>query len=183
MDWKPGTELKPDQTGHPVIWHATLADLGYADLVTLPVLEAVWFDRFWNDGSNSKRLRTFGHKPGHKGMKDKDGRVPHFLCSRGGLGFHTDPGSTRYALQIQLSNPGGFAVMGIEDELEKMPRFEPGLAILLDTWSPHTVIRDPRLPAPGTSKLLVGTDHEQPPDVIAELPKLIEWIPRLETTP
>ena len=92
--------------------------------------------------------------------------------------MHTDPGATRYALQIQLHNDG-FIVHGLEDDLAAMPLFAPGLAIVLDTWSPHQVARDLRLPQTGPNKLLVGADYAGYPNVDAELPKLIEHIPML----
>jgi hypothetical protein len=170
--WKEAP-LRPDQTGHPVLWHDTLDALGYGRLTELPTLDAAWFEAVWGDGKATTRLTKWGHK-------DKRDRLsPHFLCSRGGLPLHTDPGYGRYCLQVQLSNPGGFVVHGIADDIGAMPLFLPGLVILLDTWSPHAVSRDPRLPYRGPSKLLVGIDFAQPPDVAAEIPKLVEHIPLL----
>jgi hypothetical protein len=174
-NWKPGTPLQPDQTPHPVCWHSTLAELGYGRLISLPALTPEWFDAFWGDGQTSRRLKSFGHK------EPKDRASPHFLCSRGGLAMHTDPGYTRYSLQVQLYNPGGFAVLGLEDELAQMPLYEPGLVMLLDTWSPHSVVRDRRLPQSGKSgsKLLAAADYADRPDWRRELPKLVEHIPLL----
>lgn len=172
MDWKKGAALSGDQTGHPILWHATLAELGYGEIVALPELSRQWFFDFWGDDKASIRLKTFGHKAG------KEGTSPHFLCTRGGYPMHTDPGATRYALQIQLHNDG-FIVHGLEDDLARMPLFAPGLAIILDTWSPHQVARDLRLPQTGANKLLVGFDRAEYPNVEVELPKLIEHIPML----
>jgi hypothetical protein len=173
MDWPKGATLSGDQTGHPILWHGTLAELGYGEVVALPELEPQWFYDLWGERKTTRRLKTFGHKVG------KESTSPHFLCSRGGLPLHTDPGYTRYALQIQLHNQGGFIVHGLEDDPKRMPLFLPGLAILLDTWSPHQVARDPRLPQTGPNKLLVGADYANYPDIDSELPKLVEHIPLL----
>jgi hypothetical protein len=173
MDWKKGAALEPDQTGHPILWHGALADLGYGEIAALPALAPQWFFKLWGDERASTRLKTFGHKGGRK-----EGIIPHFLCTRGGYPMHTDPGATRYALQIQLHNDG-FIVHGLEDDLAQMPLFSPGLAIILDTWSPHQVARDLRLPQTGANKLLVGADYADYPAVEVELPKLIEHIPAL----
>jgi hypothetical protein len=169
--------LTADQTGHPVVWHSTLDALGYGGLVAMPELDAQWFRSFWGDDGTTKRLHTWGHrdKVGDKPVKTS----PHFLCTRGGTGFHTDPAYTRYALQIQLYNQG-FVVQGVEDDTNAMPLFAPGLVILLDTWSPHAVLRDPRLPQLGINKVLVGSDFVSMPDVSAEVPKLVEHIPLLQ---
>lgn len=93
--------------------------------------------------------------------------------------MHTDPGFTRYALQVQLYNDG-YVVHGLGDNPDEMPLFLPGLVILLDTWSPHKVARDRRLEQRGHNKLLAGTDYVGLPDIGTELPKLVEHISRLE---
>ena len=171
MEWKKGAALSGDQTGHPILWHSALAELGYGGVVALPEIDRQWCYKFWGDEKTSKRLKSFGHKG--------DRLSPHFVCTRGGTPMHTDPGYTRYALQIQLYNEG-FVVHGLEDDLAAMPFFIPGLAIVLDTWSPHQVSLDPRLPQ-GLNKLLVGADFAHYPNIERELPKLVEYIPRLET--
>jgi hypothetical protein len=140
--------------------------------VTYPQLDPVWFFEFWGDWKSTRRLKTFGHKD------PKDKTSPHFLCTRGGTVMHTDPGFVRYALQIQLYNDG-FVVHGLEDDLDLMPLFNPGLVILLDTWSPHQVSRDRRLGKAGPNKLLIGIDFLHRPDIDTELPKLVEHIPTL----
>ena len=89
--------------------------------------------------------------------------------------MHTDLGFNRYALQVQLYNDG-FIVHGLHDNPDDMPLFEPGLVILLDTWSPHKVARDKRMVQRGANKLLAGMDFSEQPDIDAELPKLIEHI-------
>jgi hypothetical protein len=166
VNWPKDGKLQEGQTGHPVLWHRTLDELGYE--VSFPRLDPGWFLNFWGDDRTSQRLKTFGHQ------REKDSTSPHFVCTRGGL--PTDPGYTRYAMQIQLFN-GGFCVYGLEDDLYEMPLFMPGLAILLDTWSPHLVARDSRLPQLGVNKVLVGSDFAEPPNIEAELPKLLEHIP------
>jgi hypothetical protein len=172
MKWKGGA-LRADQTGHPILWHDTLDALGYGDLIALPELDTEWFDAFWGDKKLLHGLRTWGHK-------DKSDKTsPHFLCTRDGLGFHTDPGSRRYCLQIQLVNQG-FVVHGLEDDINQMPLFTPGLVILLDSWSPHAVSRDPRIPQLGPNKLLITMDFPKQPDLAAELPKVVEHIPLLQ---
>jgi hypothetical protein len=170
MDWPRDGELSPDQTGHPVLWHAYLKELGYH--IQLPKLSARWFADFWGDQKESRRLKSFGYQTG------KDSTTPHFLCTRGGYQMHTDPGFTRYALQLQLYNDG-FLLCGLKDRPAEMPVFFPGLVILLDTWSPHQVIRDPRLANEGSNKLLCGIDYSAKPDIHLELPRLIDWVPAL----
>jgi hypothetical protein len=170
MDWRKDAKMTHEQTGHPVVWHSTLQELGFE--VAMPRLHRMWFNAFWGDDTRSQRLKTFGHKG--------DRMSPHFLCTRGGKGMHTDPGFSRYALQVQLWNDG-FIVHGLEDRIEDMPIFLPGLVILLDTWSPHTVVRDPRLAQQGDNKLLAGMDFKGMPDIGSELPELVEWIGELRT--
>lgn len=168
MYWPKDGQLSADQTGHAVLWHATLKELGFGDV---PKLDASWLDRCWGDGKATRRLKTFGH------LSDK--ASPHFLISRGGLPFHTDPGYTRYCLQIQVFN-GGYCVHGLLDQVVDMPLFLPGLVILLDSWSPHAVTRDKRLPVLSDSKLLCGADYVGRPDIDAELPKLVAHLANLE---
>lgn len=170
MEWKKDSALGGDQTGHPILWHATLAELGYGDVVALPEIDRQWCYKFWGDEKTSKRLKSFGHKG--------DRLSPHFVCTRGGTPMHTDPGYARYALQIQLYNEG-FVVHGLEDDLAAMPLFKPGFVSILDTYSPHQVSRDPRLPQTGLNKLLVGADYPDYPLIDVELPKLVEHIPLL----
>jgi hypothetical protein len=176
MEWKPDTPLRQDQTAHAVMWRATLTELGYGDLVTLPEPPDDWYKGFWNDRGKSARLKTFGH------TRAKDSTTPHFVCTRGGLGWHTDPGYTRYALQIQLANPGGYAVVGFGEPIESTPLCLPGLVHLLDTWSPHRVARDPRLPARHPNKLLCGMDFDTigftAADLDREIARLVAHIPR-----
>jgi hypothetical protein len=167
MEWKPGTPLAEHQTGHPVLRHAMLDQLGYGPLeVHLP---PDWFTAFWGDAKRTKRLTTFGH------LDPQDRTSPHFLATRGGTPMHTDPAYTRFALQLQLYNEG-FVVHGLEDDIADMPLFLPGLVILLDTWSPHRVSLDPRLPQLGPNKLLVGADFAAPPNVAVELPRLVDHL-------
>jgi hypothetical protein len=170
MDWPKDAALTTDQTGHPILWHNTLRKLGFT--VPMPKLNGQWFIDLWGDRKTSRRLKTFGH------IDPKDKASPHFLCSRGGLPMHTDPGYTRYALQIQLYNDG-FIVHGLEDNVADMPLFFPGLVILLDTWSPHQVARDPRLASQGPNKMLCGADFAERPDIEHELPKLVAHVPTL----
>lgn len=167
MNWKPGTPLRPGQTRFPILWTATLAELRYPELTT--VYEPEWFTAFWGDDRQSRRIRSFGHRD------PADHASPHYLCTRGGIEWHTDPGYTRYALQIQLWNQG-FIVHGLGDDLETAPLFTPGRVTLLDTWSPHQVARDPRLPELGINKLLVGADFAKRPRVRIEVARLIHHL-------
>lgn len=154
MQWKPGTPLANHQSGHPVIWFRTLAGMGID--AALPKVGPDWFAGFWGDTKSTMRLRTFGH------LNPADRRSPHFLCTRGGTPMHTDPAYSRYALQLQLVNQG-FIVHGLNDNVDAMPVFYPGLVILLDTHSPHKVSRDPRMPNEGPNKLLAGSDFADVP--------------------
>lgn len=172
MEWKKGRALAADQTAHSVLWHSTLDAEGWGDVVALPELMPCWFRAFWGDDKTTKRLQVFGHED------PSDRTSPHFLCTRGGTPMHVDPAYARYCLQVQLYNQG-FVVHGLEDDISAMPLFLPGLVILLDTWSPHAVSRDPRLPQLGPNKLLVGSDFVTRPDISAELPKLVAHIPFL----
>lgn len=161
--------LRSDQTAHAVVWHSTLTRLGQR--ARMPLLGPEWFTAFWGDSKTTKRLKTWGHATAG------DRTSPHFLCSRGGTPLHTDPAYARYALQVQLCNQG-FVVHGLADKVADMPLFEPGLVIVLDTWSPHIVERDPRLPQTGHSKVLVGSDFVAMPDIAAALPPLVAHIAR-----
>jgi hypothetical protein len=174
MDWKKGTPLADNQTGHPIVWHSTLKAMGFGK-VHLPALRAGWYEQLWGDAKDTRRIKLWGHAdPNAKPQSTS----PHFLCSRGGAPLHTDPGFTRYALQVQLHNQG-FCVLGLEDAIEDMPLYEPGLVIILDTWSPHAVMRDPRLPLTGANKLLIGFDAAEMPDPRRDLPKLVKHIASL----
>jgi len=174
MDWKKGTPLGEDQTGHAVIWTGTLAELGYKH-VKLPTLSPGFYQRLWGDTKDTRRIKLWGHlDPDAKPQSTS----PHFLCSRGGAPHHTDPGFTRYALQIQLHNQG-WVVHGLDDTPSDMPLFAPGLVIILDTWSPHAVSKDPRLELKGPNKLLVGFDAAEMPDVRRDLRKLVNHISKL----
>ena len=166
-----GGSLTDEQTPHPVLWHARIDEFGYS-LSSLPTFSSKWFHAFWGDAKTTRRLRTWGHKD--KG--DKYG--PHFLCTRGGTPYHTDPGYGRYCLQVQVYNQG-YLVHGLGDDIKRMPLFTPGLVILLDTWSPHRVARDPRMPQRGLNKVLAGSDFPEKPDIAVELPKIMEHIPSL----
>jgi hypothetical protein len=167
MQWKPGTPLAAHQTGHAVLRHAMLTELGYPPLDVQ--LKPDWFFHLWGDDKRTPRLRTFGHS------NTADLTRAHFLATRSGTPMHTDPAYHRYALQLQLYNEG-FVVHGLEDEISDMPLFVPGLVVLLDTWSPHRVSRDPRMPNTGPNKLLVGSDFADIPDLHVELPLILEHL-------
>jgi hypothetical protein len=171
MNWPKNGVLTADQTGHPLIWYKTLEELGYT--LELPYTSPRWFEEFWGDGKTSSRIQSWGH------ADPRDKASPHFLCTRGGLPFHTDPGYTRYALQVQLYNDG-YLVRGIADDPFKMPLFKRGLVTLLDTYSPHGVLPDPRLRLIGRNKLLAGMDFTKMPDPERELAKIVAYIPHIQ---
>lgn len=153
-------ELLVDQTGHPVIWHKLID-------IEAPELSPKWFDAFWF--GRTIRFLAFGYRRMH------DREAPHYFCTRDGLPFHTDIFIKRYSLQIQLINQG-WITHGVHDDITAMPIFAPGLAVILDTHSPHAVSRDPRLPFIGPNKLTIRMDSNTRPDPERMLPALLEHL-------
>jgi hypothetical protein len=56
--------------------------------------------------------------------------------------MHTDPGFGRWQHQMVIRNDG-WAIVGIGRDLPDEP-FRPGDACLLDSYSPHALVRDVR---------------------------------------
>jgi hypothetical protein len=169
MEFRPGRDvLKPGMTAHPILYHATLEQLGYAG-VELPRVAPDFFLKLWGDDKSTRRIKTWGH--------DGDKLSAHWISTRGGTPMHVDPGYARYAVQMQLYNQG-FVLVGVGDSISRMPLFTPGLVTILDTHSPHQVTRDPRLPNTGNSKLAVAVDSVEMPDPLQALPAILEKIRR-----
>jgi hypothetical protein len=169
MDWKRGTPLALDQTANPVALVGYLGQPGMPGS-PLPHFPADWTRRFWGDEKTSRRFKTWGHPPG-----DKLG--PHFICTRGGIGFHTDVGFARYSVHLELHNEGWWC-HGVDENPAGKPMYVPGLVTVLDTHSPHTVTKDPRLPFTGPTKVAAAIDFEDyPPDLDAALDALIAHLP------
>lgn len=160
-------ELKAGMTGHPILFHATLEELGVR--IPLPYVDPEFFPKLWGDRGEKRRIKSWGHLNGKSSA--------HWVSTRHGTVMHIDLGFPRYAFQLQLFN-GGFVVHGEQDDLTKMPLFRPGLVSILDTHSPHQVSRDPRLPNISDSKLAVGVDLDHMPDVRAVLPELLAKMKR-----
>jgi hypothetical protein len=151
MNWKQSDTLTALQSGSPVEPIGRIEDL--RPDVVLPALDHRWCLEFWGDNKTTSRFKTWGHANG-----DKLGA--HFICARGGTAMHTDPGFD-----------------GIEDVLP----CEPGVVSVLDTWSPHRVSRDPRVPKRSPSKVAAAIDFiDYPEDVPAALDALIAHLPKLE---
>jgi hypothetical protein len=184
MEFKPGTALTAEQTGHSVKVLGHLANLDYG--VQFPgngqrnsasqqfesllpcKLSHAWTVELWGDNGKGKRLKSWGHR---------DGKLSaHFIAVRGGIGFHTDPGqSGRYSVHLELFN-GGWLTCGLLDQPDSMPHFLPGLVTVLDTFSPHRVIRDPRLEFRSPTKIAAAMDFkESPSDLAGAVRELVQW--------
>jgi hypothetical protein len=170
MNWKQSDTLTALQSGSPVEPIGRIEDL--RPDVVLPALDHRWCLEFWGDNKTTSRFKTWGHANG-----DKLGA--HFICARGGTAMHTDPGFARYSVHLQLYN-GGWVCHGLDGIEDVMP-CEPGVVSVLDTWSPHRVSRDPRVPKRSPSKVAAAIDFiDYPEDVPAALDALIAHLPKLE---
>lgn len=150
--WPKDRPLGTRQVADPIYW-TTPCPLLLAELLPevadedLAVIYGDW-------GRTTSRIRTYGHLvPGDK-------RAAHFLTTRRGLPMHTDTGYTRFTHHLILRNDG-LRIHGLADP-DRAP-LTPGTLYCLDTWSPHTVVRDTRLGA-GLYKLQAAVDDDRPLD-------------------
>jgi hypothetical protein len=176
MDWKPGTPLTDGQKVDPVEVIGYLDELRpqvISDVQPLPVMlgiDASWPTRLWGDTKTTRRFKTWGHKDG-----DKLGA--HFICTRGGIGFHTDPGFVRYSVHLELYNEGWWT-HGVDENPDGKAMYVPGLVTVLDTWSPHTVTKDPRLTYLGPSKVAAAIDFKDYPESVPDaIDALLDHLP------
>lgn len=159
MDWKPGTELRADQSENPILWWKKLD-------VELPEITPEFFIELLGKGKG-KRVKTWGHTYGPLS--------PHYLAIRGGTTLHTDPAFSRYSVQLQLFN-GGYITHGIDADPSHYPVFEPGVVVLLDTHSPHQVEVDPRTGLSDPNKLTAAIDSVEKPDLDRQVGLLLDRI-------
>lgn len=162
---KEGLVLRPDQRAYPVLWVSKPRNV----LRGPPVSDAV-MERIFDMSKNTKQLRSWGHDP----------TGAHWLATKGGTALHTDPAYTRYTHHLVLRNDG-FYLHGV-NEGRHLPTLAVGSMLCLDTWSPHKLVRDPRLAKPGVQpvfKLAIAVDRDKPilnPDDVWALlaPRLLD---------
>jgi len=170
VDFRPdkGDVLTGDQSPCSVEIIGWLADI--RPQVELPIIEPEWFYDVWGDAGRSKRIKTWGHE---------DGKLSaHVIAVRGGTGCHTDPGFARYSVHIELFN-GGWYTHGLDQTPDNLPLFQPGLVSVLDTYSPHMVEKDPRLPLTSPSKLALAIDTWEYPELDPAIDALVAFLPHI----
>jgi hypothetical protein len=103
--------------------------------VLIPRIEApdALLERAFGPGK-SRKLKSWGHR----GPEEI-----HWLATRSGTPFHTDPAYPRYTHHLIIRNDG-FRLRGVEDRPDATP-LTRGTAYCLDAHSPHQVVPDPRL--------------------------------------
>jgi hypothetical protein len=118
------------------------------------------FMQLWPDGKMTQRLATWGH----------DSNGVHWLATRSGTGWHNDVGFPRYTHHLTLRNDR-WRIHGLEDKDQLDIPLIPGTMLCLDTWSPHKVSFDPRLPNDKRWKVALAVDRDEPlsPDEAWEL--------------
>ena len=145
--WKAGDELGPGQSPNPILWQQVW--LG----PPLPEVTDEDMRAIQGEGKG-KRVYTYGHNGSRS-----NGRLPHFISTRTGYALHVDVGFVRFTHQVVLRNDG-FQVCGLKGVADH-PQGR-GQVYCLDTWSPHQVVRDDRLPNHGIYKLQAAVDAEVP---------------------
>lgn len=114
----------------------------------------------------SRKIKSWAH--------EDDG--VHWLATRGGTPYHTDPNYLRFTHHLLVRNDG-WRIRGKDDEYH--PVMRPGCMYCLDTHSPHEVVRDDRLvfEKPGFKlQIAVDSDTILNPDVVWKL--LAPWVRR-----
>ena len=159
MNWKETDKLRADQAANPLRWVAPL-DGFVAPVFTMPMLQQIFKD----GGSKSRRLRSWGKVTQFS---------PHFLATRSGTNMHTDPKYPRFSWHLILYN-GGFRIRGVSDT--EQPVLNPGVMYLLDTHSPHEVIRDERLPQESNYKVQIAIDSHEPTPREVAIEQIMEYI-------
>jgi hypothetical protein len=114
----------------------------------------------------SRKIKSWGH----------DAEGVHWLATRGGTPYHTDPNYARFTHHLLVRNDG-WRIRGFSDE--RHPVMEPGALYCLDTHSPHEVVRDDRLPwGMRGYKLQVAVDRDEPLTPSEAWALLSPWIGR-----
>jgi hypothetical protein len=158
MQWKPTDQLSATQSAKPIRLLGRVS-------TPLPTITDDLLLSIFGDGSNKRRLRSWGKTSPYS---------PHFLATRSGTTCHTDPRYPRFSWHLMLHN-GGFRIRGLADS--DIPELEVGSVYVLDTHSPHEVIRDPRMPQVSDYKVQVALDADAPiptDEAIAQLVAFVE---------
>ena len=149
--WKPEDGYGPDGRSNPVMW---LAPPGpYSMGAVIGPLSRQRVESVFGDGKATRRISTYGHLGEQRDKKER----PHFLCMRGGVPMHLDPGFTRYSHHLILWNEG-YRTTGPRDE--PYPPLVAGTLYALDTHAPHAVVPDIRL-GTGPYKLDAVIDSDE----------------------
>ena len=164
--WPPDRELRIDQSANPIVWctHPRTTE-------DLPEVTDADIDTMFGDfGATSRRIITYGH------VVPKDKHSAHFLATRRGLKMHTDPGYVRFTHHLVLRNDG-LGITGLSATV-RYPTFERGALYCLDSWSPHCVDWDDRLPRTGLYKVQAAIDADYPMSVEEVLDELAPLLAR-----
>lgn len=146
--WKEGATLRIDQAARPILWERRLD-------VDLPSVSDEDLAAIMGDGgSRSRRIVTFGH------TVPNDRAAPHFLLTRAGTPLHTDPAYVRFTHHVVLRNEG-MGIRGLSGAFTEEP-LSRGAFYCLDSWSPHEVAPDERLPQVGLYKCQMAVDSPEP---------------------
>jgi hypothetical protein len=169
MDYKKGTPLTADQTDQP----ARLVEYIRPDTIDAwPKIDGRWCLELWGDPKTTSRFKTWGHVNGKLSA--------HFIIVRNGIKLHTDPGFARYSVHMELYNQGWWT-HGLDDDPTGKPLYMPGLVTVLDTYSPHAVTRDPRMPANGLNKVAAAIDFiEYPASIDGAVKELLDALPTFD---
>lgn len=158
-------ELVGDQVAYPILWFMPPPvelpnPLDLSDAALEPV---------FGEG-RGRRLKSWAH--------DENG--VHWLATRSGTALHCDLTYVRYTHHMILRNDG-WRIRGLVDDPDDVPPMVPGSIYCLDTHSPHQVVRDERLLAPGQKplyKLQVVVDRDAPLDYEEAFDLLWPWTAR-----
>jgi hypothetical protein len=127
-------QLSDEQRAAPIVWAQEWihAEPG----LRLPEFDDATMERIFGPATQGgQKIRSWGH----------DDHGVHWLSTRRGTVMHTDPAYNRYTHHLIVRNDG-FGIQGINRQLEHPP-MTVGLLYCLDAFSPHQVVRDPRLSA------------------------------------
>lgn len=160
---KPGTPLAEDQMAFPIVW---FWKLNGALIDRIPLVADAGLELALGPG-RARAIKSWGH--------DADG--VHWLVTRSGTGYHTDPAYARYTHHLIIRNDC-WRIRGFNDDLH--PSMLPGAVYCLDTHSPHQVVVDERIEANRAAvtgyKVQVAVDrhHALEPEEVEAL--LVPWI-------
>jgi len=155
--------LQGDQRAWPLVWLES-GMLGPPQIECSDELLELAFG-----AGASRKLKSWGHT-GPVGV--------HWLATRSGTPYHTDPAYARYTHHLIVRNDG-FRLRGQEDRPDA-PILRPGVYYCLDAHSPHQVVEDKRLSSlrlgggKPVYKLQVAFDTDEPYEPGDALPILLD---------